>query len=82
MALEIIPAIDIRGGKAVRLLEGALEQGMNNYDVGYDAYYKGSEKHLAEFIARHREVVWVTSKAPAAARVAGGGALTCSFQSA
>lgn len=55
----------LAGGKAVRLLERSFAQGVNFYDVGYDDYYKGSEKHLAPFLKRHREEVWVTSKAPA-----------------
>ncbi len=64
----------LAGGKAVRLLGRAYEQGINFYDVGYDDYYKGSERHLAPFLKRHRDEVWVTSKAPA--RVPGGGPLT------
>jgi aryl-alcohol dehydrogenase-like predicted oxidoreductase len=55
----------LAGGKAVRLLEHAYEQGINHYDVGYDDYYKGSERHLAPFIKRHPGDVWITSKAPA-----------------
>lgn len=55
----------LAGGKAVRLLERAFDQGINHYDVGYDDYYKGSEKNLAEFYKRHRGEVWITSKAPA-----------------
>ncbi len=64
----------LAGGKAVRLLERSFAQGVNFYDVGYDDYYKGSEKHLAPFLKRHREEVWVTSKAPA--RIQSGEALT------
>ena len=60
----------LAGGKAVRLLERAYESGINFYDVGYDDYYKGAEKHLAPFYAKHKDDIWVTSKAPA--RVAGG----------
>lgn len=51
------------GGRAVRLLEQAYEQGVNHFDVGTDVYYKGSEKNLGEFLKRHRDDVWVTSKA-------------------
>ena len=64
----------LAGGKAVRLLERAYESGINFYDVGYDAYYKGSEKYLAPFMKRHKGDVWITSKAPA--RVSGNGPLT------
>jgi len=64
----------LAGGKAVRLLERSFEQGINFYDVGYDDYYKGSEKYLAPFLKRHRDDVWVTSKAPA--RIQSGKPLT------
>jgi len=64
----------LAGGKAVRLLERSFEQGVNFYDVGYDDYYKGSEKHLAPFLNKHRDEVWLTSKAPA--RVQSGQNLT------
>lgn len=64
----------LAGGKAVRLLGRAFEQGINHYDVGYDDYYKGSERYLAPFLKANRDQVWVTSKAPA--RVTGDGPLT------
>jgi aryl-alcohol dehydrogenase-like predicted oxidoreductase len=64
----------LAGGKAVRLLERAYEQGINFFDVGYDDYYKGSERHLAPFLKRHPGDVWVVSKAPA--RIPGDGTLT------
>ena len=57
----------LMGGKAVRLLERSFEQGINHYDVGYNDYYKDSEKFLGEFLKNHRDEVWVTSKAPARA---------------
>ncbi|MEX2015595.1 MAG: aldo/keto reductase [Candidatus Hydrogenedentales bacterium] len=52
------------GGRAVRLLDQAFENGINHYDVGYDDYYKGSEKALGPFLKAHQDEVWVTSKAP------------------
>ena len=58
----------LAGGKAVRLLGRAFEQGVNFFDVGYDDYYKGSERHLAPFLKANRDQVWVTSKAPARTR--------------
>ncbi len=64
----------LAGGKAVRLLGRAYEQGVNFFDVGYDDYYKGSERYLAPFLKAHRDDVWVTSKAPA--RVTAEGPLT------
>jgi aryl-alcohol dehydrogenase-like predicted oxidoreductase len=52
------------GGRAVRLLERTFEQGINHYDIGHDDYYKGSEKSFKEFAQRHRDEIWITSKAP------------------
>lgn len=52
------------GGRAVRLLEQSFEQGVNVFDVGYDDYYKGSEKNMAEFLKKHGEEVFLISKAP------------------
>ncbi len=57
------------GGKNVRLLDRAFEAGINHYDVGYDDYYKGSERSLAPFMKAHREKIWVASKAPFSVRV-------------
>lgn len=54
----------LSGGKAVNLLEHAFEAGVNHFDVGSNAYYKGAENHLAPFMKRHRDEIWVTSKAP------------------
>ena len=45
----------LMGGRAVRMLERAFEQGINHYDIGYDDYYKGSEKNFKELAARHRD---------------------------
>lgn len=64
----------LAGGKAVRLLGRAFDQGINFFDVGYDDYYKGSERYLAPFLKEHRKDVWVVSKAPA--RVTAEGPLT------
>jgi len=55
----------LMGGRAVRLLDRAFEAGINFYDVGSDIYYKGSERSLAPFLKKHREKIWVVSKAPA-----------------
>jgi aryl-alcohol dehydrogenase-like predicted oxidoreductase len=66
----------LAGGKAVRLLDRAFEAGINFYDVGSDIYYKGSEKSLAPFMKRHRDEIWVVSKAPVRLRVQPGKELT------
>ncbi len=55
----------LMGGRAVRMLERAFEQGINHYDIGHDDYYKGSEKSFKEFAKAHRDEIWITSKAPA-----------------
>lgn len=65
----------LSGGRAVRLLERAFENGVNHYDLGYDDYYKGSEKSFKEFAQRHRDEIWITSKAPARGGIGAGGSL-------
>jgi hypothetical protein len=62
----------LMGGRAVRMLERAFEQGINHYDIGYDDYYKGSEKNFKDFAARHRDEIWITSKAPARSAIGMG----------
>ena len=54
----------LAGGKAVRLLDQAYEAGINLYDIGSNAYYKGSENAFAEFRAAHKDDIFVVSKAP------------------
>lgn len=54
----------LAGGKAVRLLDQAFEAGINFYDIGSNAYYRGSEQNLAPFLKANRDQVWVASKAP------------------
>jgi len=50
-------------GKGVRLLERSFQAGINNYDLGTNVYYKGAERSFSEFCKRHRDDIWVTSKA-------------------
>ncbi len=59
----------LAGGKAVRLLDRALEAGINHFDVGSNVVYRGAEKSMAPFLKQHREKVWVASKAPLMIRV-------------
>lgn len=54
----------LMGGRAVRLLDAAFDAGVNFYDLGSNAYYKGSERAFAPFLKAHRGDIWVTSKAP------------------
>ncbi len=58
----------LAGGKAVRLLERALEAGINHYDVGSNVIYRGSEQSLAPFLKKNRDQIWVASKAPLSAK--------------
>jgi aryl-alcohol dehydrogenase-like predicted oxidoreductase len=54
----------LSGGKAVKLLDNAFEAGINFYDIGTNAYYRGSEQHFAPFLKAHRDKIWIASKAP------------------
>jgi hypothetical protein len=57
-------AAALAGGKAVRLLERAFEAGINHFDEAADLDNRGSERNLAPFLKKHRESVWIASKAP------------------
>jgi aryl-alcohol dehydrogenase-like predicted oxidoreductase len=59
----------LAGGKAVRLLDRALEAGINHFDLGSNVYYRGAERSIAPFLKINREKVWVASKAPPMIRV-------------
>ena len=48
-----------------RLLNVALEAGVNVFDVGYSGYYRNAERNLAAFAKRHRDRIYLISKAPA-----------------
>ena len=47
-----------------RLLNVAMQAGVNVYDVGYSDYYGDAEKNLADFAKRHRDEIFLISKAP------------------
>jgi predicted aldo/keto reductase-like oxidoreductase len=47
------------------LLNAAYEAGVNVFDVGYRGYYRNAEEHLAPFIKKVRDRVFLISKAPA-----------------
>jgi len=53
----------------VRLLDRALEAGINHFDVGSDVVYRGSERSLAPFLKANRGNIWVASKAPLPIRI-------------
>ena len=46
-----------------RLLELALERGVNVFDVGYRHYYRDAERNMAGFLKRNRDNVYLISKA-------------------
>lgn len=50
-------------GKANKLLEPALEAGVNVFDVGFRDYYDDAEMNLAPFLKQHRHEVFLISKA-------------------
>lgn len=45
------------------LLEAALASGINVFDVGFRGYYHDAEKHLGPFARRHRDEIFLISKA-------------------
>lgn len=45
------------------LLETAFEAGINVFDVGFRGYYDDAEKHLGPFARRHRDSIFLISKA-------------------
>ena len=47
-----------------RLLNVAMQAGVNVYDVGYSDYYGDAEKNLGAFAKRHRDEIFLISKAP------------------
>ncbi|MFC2142147.1 aldo/keto reductase [Acidobacteriota bacterium] len=59
----------LAGGKAVRLLDRALEAGINHFDLGSNVVYRGAENSMAPFLKQNREKVWVASKAPLVIRL-------------
>lgn len=72
----------LSGGRGVRLLNRAFEAGVNHYDLGYDDYYRGSEKTFKEFAQRNRDEIWITSKAPARGGVGTGSNLNYTVEMA
>jgi len=53
----------LSNGQAVRLLEPALDAGINVFDVGYRRYYRDAERNMAPFLRRNRDKVFLISKA-------------------
>ena len=53
----------LSNGQAVRLLEPALEAGINVFDVGYRRYYRDAERNMVPFLRRHRDQIYLISKA-------------------
>lgn len=59
-----------------RLLELALERGVNVFDVGFRRYYGDAERNMAGFLKRHRDDVFLISKAFATVDVAADAQIT------
>ena len=51
------------------LLERAFEAGVNTFDVGYKHYYNDAERNLAPFLKKHRDDIFLISKAQAPAGI-------------
>lgn len=66
----------LSGGPRDELLEAAFEAGINVFDVGYRGYYDDAEKNLAGFLRRHRDEVFLVSKAMASRDVEPGQSLS------
>mgnify|MGYP005690077269 CR=1 FL=1 len=45
------------------LLNTAFDAGVNTFDVGYKHYYAQAEKHLAPFLKKRRDDIFLISKA-------------------
>jgi aryl-alcohol dehydrogenase-like predicted oxidoreductase len=54
----------LSGGPNDPLLEAALEAGVNVFDVGTRRYYDDAERNMAAFLRRHRDELFLISKAP------------------
>lgn len=53
----------LSSGQANHLLEPAFEAGINVFDVGFEGYYQDAERNLAPFLQKHRDDVFLISKA-------------------
>ncbi len=45
------------------LLDAAFDAGVNTFDVGFKHYYDNAEKHLAPFLKKRRDKIFLISKA-------------------
>lgn len=59
-------------GQAVDLLEPALDAGVNVFDVGTSRYYGDAEMHLGRFAKKHRDKIFLISKAYAGVNIKAG----------
>jgi hypothetical protein len=50
-------------GRKDDLLDAAFDAGINVFDVGFRGYYRDAEENLAPFLAKHRDEVFLISKA-------------------
>jgi predicted aldo/keto reductase-like oxidoreductase len=53
----------LSGGRQDHLLNAAFDAGVNTFDVGFQHYYSDAEKNLAPFLQKHRDDIFLISKA-------------------
>ena len=53
----------LSGRRRDDLLDSAFDAGINVFDVGFRGYYRDAEVNLAPFLKRHRDDVFLISKA-------------------
>jgi aryl-alcohol dehydrogenase-like predicted oxidoreductase len=58
------------------LLDAAFDAGINTFDVGFRGYYRDAEAHLAPFLKKRRDRVFLISKAMVSRDIAPGEALS------
>ena len=58
------------------LLERAFDAGVNTFDVGYKHYYSDAERNFAPFLKKHRDDIFLISKAQALRALTGTKPLT------
>jgi aryl-alcohol dehydrogenase-like predicted oxidoreductase len=60
------------------LLDAAFAAGVNVFDVGFRGYYRDAEKNLAPFLKKHRDEVFLISKASPSSDIEPGQRLSAS----
>jgi aryl-alcohol dehydrogenase-like predicted oxidoreductase len=66
----------LSGQRRDSLLDAAFDAGINVFDVGFRGYYDDAERNLTPFLRKHRDQVFLVSKAIASPDVEPGQRLT------